>query len=35
MAGAPWHHYYGPDSPLERFLRLGGGVLRMAPTCRR
>ena len=29
LAGAPWHDYYGPASPLDRFCRLGGRVLRM------
>ena len=26
---APWDHYYGPDSPLDRLCRMGGRVLRM------
>lgn len=25
----PWDDYYGPDSPLERFVRAGGRVLRL------
>ncbi len=25
----PWHHYYGPGSPLDRFVTLGGRVLRL------
>jgi aminoglycoside N3'-acetyltransferase len=25
----PWHHYYGPGSPLERFVAAGGKVLRL------
>src|SRR6185369_11136693 len=25
----PWDDYYGPDSPLERFARAGGRVLRL------
>lgn len=25
----PWDDYYGPDSPLDRFMRLGGKVLRL------
>jgi aminoglycoside N3'-acetyltransferase len=29
MRNAPWHDYYGHDSPLERFVRLGGRVLRL------
>ncbi len=29
MRDDPWDHYYGMDSPLARFLRLGGKVLRM------
>ncbi|MGE3528461.1 MAG: aminoglycoside N(3)-acetyltransferase [Methyloceanibacter sp.] len=29
LAGAPWHDYYGPSSPLDRFCALGGHVLRM------
>lgn len=26
----PWHDYYGPGSPLDRFCRAGGRVLRLA-----
>jgi aminoglycoside N3'-acetyltransferase len=29
VADAPWHDYYGPGSPLDRFCREGGRVLRM------
>ncbi len=29
MADVPWDHYYGPGSPLERFLRADGRVLRL------
>jgi aminoglycoside N3'-acetyltransferase len=29
MRDTPWNDYYGPDSPLERFLHLGGRVLRL------
>jgi aminoglycoside N3'-acetyltransferase len=29
LEGAPWNDYYGPDSPLERFVRAGGKVLRL------
>jgi aminoglycoside N3'-acetyltransferase len=29
LADAPWHDYYGPGSPLDRFCRCGGRVLRM------
>ena len=29
VADVPWHDYYGPDSPLDRFVRLGGKVLRL------
>src|SRR6185295_4834002 len=29
MRAAPWDDYYGPGSPLERFVQLGGRVLRM------
>jgi aminoglycoside N3'-acetyltransferase len=29
LAGAPWHDYYGPGSPLDRFCRFGGRILRM------
>ena len=29
MAGVPWDDYYGADSPLERFVDLGGKVLRL------
>jgi aminoglycoside N3'-acetyltransferase len=25
----PWHHYYGPGSPLDRFVAAGGRVLRL------
>jgi aminoglycoside N3'-acetyltransferase len=25
----PWNDYYGPDSPLERFVNMGGKVLRL------
>jgi len=28
-ADVPWHHYYGPGSPLARFLALDGSVLRL------
>ena len=28
LADAPWHDYYGPGSPLDRFCRIGGRVLR-------
>jgi len=29
VEAAPWHDYYGPGSPLERFVRGGGRVLRL------
>lgn len=29
VADVPWHDYYGPDSPLERFVSAGGRVLRL------
>lgn len=29
LADAPWHDYYGPGSPLDRFCRQGGRILRM------
>jgi aminoglycoside N3'-acetyltransferase len=29
LENPPWHDYYGPDSPLDRFLRAKGRVLRM------
>lgn len=29
LAGAPWHDYYGPGSPLDRFCQIGGRVLRL------
>jgi aminoglycoside N3'-acetyltransferase len=29
LANVPWNHYYGPRSPLERFLRARGRVLRL------
>jgi aminoglycoside N3'-acetyltransferase len=29
LVDAPWHDYYGPDSPLDRLCRLGGRVLRI------
>lgn len=29
LKDAPWHNYYGPGSPLDRFLRIGGRVLRL------
>jgi aminoglycoside N3'-acetyltransferase len=29
---APWHDYYGPGSPLDRFLRIGGRVLRLGAS---
>lgn len=29
MADAPWHDYYGPGSPLERFVDAGGKVVRL------
>lgn len=28
----PWNDYYGPGSPLDRLLRLGGGVLRLGAS---
>src|SRR5262249_23171334 len=28
-ADVPWHDYYGPDSPLDRFVQFGGRVLRL------
>jgi aminoglycoside N3'-acetyltransferase len=29
LSDAPWHDYYGPGSPLDRFCRIGGRVLRI------
>jgi aminoglycoside N3'-acetyltransferase len=29
VRGVPWDHYYGPGSPLERFVRADGRVLRL------
>jgi aminoglycoside N3'-acetyltransferase len=29
---APWHDYYGPGSVLDRFLRIGGRVLRLGAS---
>jgi len=29
LANLPWHDYYGPDSPLDRFQRSNGRVLRL------
>jgi aminoglycoside N3'-acetyltransferase len=29
LADAPWHDYYGPGSPLDRFCQFGGRVLRI------
>jgi aminoglycoside N3'-acetyltransferase len=29
LEDAPWHDYYGPGSPLDRFCRIGGRVLRL------
>lgn len=29
MADQPWHDYYGPGSPLEKFCERGGRILRM------
>lgn len=29
VAGQPWHHYYGPGSPLTTLVELGGSVLRL------
>jgi aminoglycoside N3'-acetyltransferase len=29
LADAPWHDYCGPGSPLDRFCRAGGSVLRI------
>jgi aminoglycoside N3'-acetyltransferase len=29
LQDAPWHDYYGPGSPLDRFCRIGGRVLRL------
>ncbi len=29
LADTPWHDYYGPGSPLDRFCQLGGRVLRI------
>ncbi|MGH9212099.1 MAG: aminoglycoside N(3)-acetyltransferase [Acidimicrobiales bacterium] len=29
VADVPWDHYYGPGSPLERFVQAGGRVLRL------
>jgi aminoglycoside N3'-acetyltransferase len=29
LAGAPWNNYYGPGSPLDRFCRRGGRILRL------
>jgi aminoglycoside N3'-acetyltransferase len=28
-SNVPWNDYYGPDSPLERLVKLGGKVLRL------
>ncbi len=30
VAAVPWHDYYGPGSPLERFVDAGGKVLRLS-----
>jgi aminoglycoside N3'-acetyltransferase len=32
LADAPWHDYYGPDSPLDRFCRIGGRILRLGAS---
>jgi aminoglycoside N3'-acetyltransferase len=32
LADAPWHDYYGPGSPLDRFCRIGGRVLRLGAS---
>ena len=29
VADVPWHDYFGPGSPLDRLVRLGGSVLRL------
>ena len=29
LEDAPWDDYYGPDSPLDRLCRAGGGILRI------
>ena len=29
LESVPWDDYYGPDSPLDRFMRAGGKVLRL------
>lgn len=29
VAGQPWHHYYGPGSPLAKLVEAGGSVLRL------
>jgi aminoglycoside N3'-acetyltransferase len=29
IEGAPWHDYYGPDSPLARLCERGGRILRL------
>ena len=29
LRDAPWHDYYGPGSPLQRFVEAGGRVLRL------
>ena len=29
IADAPWDHYYGPGSPLQRLVDVGGSVLRL------
>jgi aminoglycoside N3'-acetyltransferase len=29
LEDAPWHDYYGPGSPLDRFCRNGGRILRL------
>ena len=29
LAGQPWHDYYGPGSPLEKFCGRGGRILRL------
>ncbi len=32
LRDAPWHDYYGPGSPLDRFCRIGGRVLRLGAS---
>jgi aminoglycoside N3'-acetyltransferase len=32
LADAPWHDYYGPDSPLDRLCHFGGRVLRIGAS---